>query len=118
ARQAHAGGAIVLYGRSDEESLVPYQPFVTALEHAIAQYGHPEFFQELEPELRELGRLIPLGRYVPTLQEPLPVEPEMRRYRTFDAVSRVLAYLARARPTVLVLDDLHWADNSTALLVR
>ena len=35
ARDAHAAGAIVLYGRADAESLVPYQPFVSALQHYV-----------------------------------------------------------------------------------
>jgi DNA-binding SARP family transcriptional activator len=119
ARDAHAQGAVVLYGRSDPEALVPYQPFITAIEQYIADCGQRDLTRELEFELRELGRLIPgLRRHVPTLLDPLPVEPESRRYRMFDAVSRVLAFIARERTAVLILDDLHWADTSTALLVR
>lgn len=119
ARDAHRQDAIVLYGRSDHEALVPYQPFITAIEQYIADCGQRDFTRELDFELRELGRLIPgLRRHVPTLLDPLPVEPESRRYRMFDAVSRVLAFIARERTAVLILDDLHWADTSTALLVR
>ena len=33
ARRVHAEGATVLFGRSDPESLIPYQPFVSALRH-------------------------------------------------------------------------------------
>ena len=40
ARRAHAEGATVLYGRSDAESLVPYQPFIAALEHYVAHREH------------------------------------------------------------------------------
>ena len=36
ARRAVADWATVLYGRSDPESLVPYQPFITAVQHLIA----------------------------------------------------------------------------------
>src|SRR3954447_25274997 len=39
ARRAHAGGATILYGRSDRESLVPYQPFVTAINHYVNHRG-------------------------------------------------------------------------------
>lgn len=119
AHDAHAAGANVLYGRSDTDSLVPYQPFIAAIEHYIAQRGHRDLARDLDLELRELSRLIPgLRRYVPTPMEPLPVEPEMLRFRMFDAVSRVFASIAKDRAAVLILDDLHWADTSTALLVR
>ena len=40
------------------------------------------------------------------------------RYRLFDAASEVLAELARSQPVVLVLDDLHWADTPTLLMLR
>ena len=36
AAEAHAGGAAVLHGRIDEETVVPYQPFVEALRHYAA----------------------------------------------------------------------------------
>jgi transcriptional regulator with AAA-type ATPase domain len=35
AREAHAAGGIVLYGRSDEEALAPYQPFVDVISHLV-----------------------------------------------------------------------------------
>ena len=35
AGRVHASGALVLYGRSDEETLVPHQPFVEALERLL-----------------------------------------------------------------------------------
>ncbi len=34
ARKAIEEGATVLFGRSDPETLIPYQPFVSALRHA------------------------------------------------------------------------------------
>lgn len=119
AQEAHAGGAIVLYGRSDAETLLPYQPFVTAIGHYVTYCADDALARELAPELNELSRLIPgLGRRGATLPEPLADEPEMHRYRLFNAVSNVLAFITRARPGVMILDDLHWADPSTALLLQ
>ncbi|HET6548049.1 MAG TPA: AAA family ATPase [Solirubrobacter sp.] len=117
ARRAHERGATVLHGRSDAESLVPYQPFVAALQHYFAQRETLEAPAELEPELRELARFVPaLRRH--TRSEPLAEDPRLQRRRLFEAVERVLAFAARERPLVVVLDDLQWADPSTALLLE
>ena len=118
AHEALADGAIVLYGRSDAETLVPYQPFVTAIGHYVTECGDGALARELGAELSEIGRLLPgLARRMPELREPLAVEPEMRRYRLFNAVANVLGFVARERPAVLILDS-HWADPSTALLLQ
>jgi tetratricopeptide (TPR) repeat protein len=119
ARRAFAESATVLYGRSDAEPIVPYQPFISAIQQYFAHHDTSALAAELDLELEELGRFIPgLRRRAPTLVEPLAVEPEARRYRLFEAVTRVLAFIAAERPVVLILDDLHWADTSTALLLR
>jgi hypothetical protein len=116
ASRADADGATVLYGRSDPESLVPYQPFITAIQHLIAHRPTLAVPEELRPELIELARFIPaLRRHVP-FREPSPDDPE-NRFRLFEAVTRLLAFAAREHPTVLVLDDLQWADTSTTLML-
>jgi predicted ATPase len=46
---AHAEGATVLYGRSDRESLVPYQPFIGALEHYLGHHRAGDLAFELGP---------------------------------------------------------------------
>lgn len=119
AHQVHADGAIVLYGRSNAESVVSYQPFITAIQHYLAHRHDDVLAEQLDVELCELGRFIPgLRRSPATLADPLAVELEARRYRLFEAVTRLLAFIADEHPVVLVLDDLHWADASTALLLR
>ncbi len=111
ARRVHAQGATVLFGRSDAESLIPYQPFIGAVGHYLAHREPPE----LERELAELARVLPGLRRA--THEPLAEDPETRRYRLFEAVARVLAFAASERPLLLILDDLHWADTSTSLLL-
>ena len=118
ARRAHHDGATVLYGRNDPESLVPYQPFIAALDHYVSHREHLRLPPELALELTEVARFVPgLRKYVPELKQTLAEEPEMRRYRLFEGVTRLLAFAARERPVVLLLDDLHWADPSTTLLL-
>ena len=61
---------------------------------------------------------------VPELRELLPdlpasaLEDEGGRFRLFDSVSRFFKRAAAAQPLVLVLDDLHAADEPSLLLLR
>jgi DNA-binding SARP family transcriptional activator len=119
ARAAYDTGAFVLAGRSLEEALVPYQPFLEALRHYVLNVP----FDELRPSAREygaeLGRLIPeLRRRAPDLPAPLPGEPDTDRYRLFEAVVGLLEEMSKTAPVLLVLDDLQWADRPTLLLLR
>ena len=46
------------------------------------------------------------------------LDPEMARFRLFDAVSTVLRSAAADTGLVIVLDDLHWADRASLLLLE
>ncbi len=107
-------GALPLYGRCDAETLVPYQPFVEALRRYVARAPEQAGAWRAQHGA-ELGRVIPeLAGAGDTPGGP----EEEERYRLFDAVSEVLNDIARHQPVVLVLDDLHWADKPTLLMLR
>ena len=55
---------------------------------------------------------------IPDLPEPLAGDPEGARSRLFEAVGSLLCEAAQSTPVVLVLDDLHWADRATLLLLK
>ena len=117
--RAHADGAIVLYGRCDEEPLLPHQPYVEALRQYVATCPLAELAGQVGPGSGELRRLVPeLAQRVAGLPEPLAGDPQGERYRLFEAVCELLCEMAETRPVVLVLDDLHWADKPSLLLLR
>ncbi len=119
AQRAHSDGATVLYGRSDEDLRVPYQPFVEALDDLVANAGDQALSALDERHLSELSRLVPqVRRRLPELDKPPSTDAEAERHLLFGAVTAVLAELAQAAPVLLVLDDLHWADKPTVLLLR
>jgi DNA-binding SARP family transcriptional activator len=106
ARRAHECGALVLYGRATEDTLIPYQPFVEALRtHARADGA------AAASAPAELALLVPELAAGAGAGEP-------NRYRLFEAVRELLAAWAAARPVVLVIDDLQWIDDASALLLR
>jgi DNA-binding CsgD family transcriptional regulator len=119
AHEAAAGGATVLYGVCDPELAVPYQPVVEALDHLFRHTDAAALAGDLESMGGELVRLFPVlharGLAIPAAPS---ADPETARHRLHTAVSGLLVNVSRHRPLVLILDDLHWADQSTMLLVR
>jgi class 3 adenylate cyclase/tetratricopeptide (TPR) repeat protein len=120
AEQARAQGALVLWGRCYEgDAGRPYGPFAEAFaEHARTVASEP-LRADLGLGAAPLTRLVPgLRERLPDLPEPVALEPYEERIRLLDAVAQFLLALGARSPTVLVLDDLHWADQSTVALLR
>ena len=119
ARRVHLGGGVVLAGRSPEESLLPYQPFLEALRHYVVHAPLEELRRTAREYGAELARLVPeLRRRAPELITEVPVDPDTERYRLFEAAVGLLGAISRKAPILLVLDDLQWADRPTLLLLR
>ena len=67
----------------------------------------------------ELTRLLPdLPLRIGKLPSPVRADPDTERHRLHTAVADLLAGVTRERPALLVLEDGHWADASTLLLLR
>jgi DNA-binding SARP family transcriptional activator len=118
-RHAHAHGAITLFGRCDEESLLPHQPFVEALRHYVCSCDRAVLAGQLQLISGELRRVVPeLGERIPDLAQPLADDREGARHRLFEAIAALLGEAARGCPVVLLIDDLQWADRATLLLLK
>lgn len=118
ARAAADHGAIVLYGRCDEDLGVPYQPFVEALTQYARASSPGQLRRQAGSNIGELVRLLPdLAGWYDDLPPPVRGEPETERYQLFRAVADLFAGIAEDRPVLLVLDDIHWAAKPTLLLL-
>jgi DNA-binding winged helix-turn-helix (wHTH) protein/tetratricopeptide (TPR) repeat protein len=74
---------------------------------------------ELGAGAADLAELVPdIRRALPHLPTPPVLPPEQARFRLFDGVATFLTDLSRPRPLVVVLDDLHWADKPSLLLLQ
>ena len=118
AAEAAGSGALVLYGACDAVVRTPYGPFVEALEHVARVIDPAELRAALGTSGGELTRLLPdLPARVGDLPAPVEADPDTERHRLHTAVTELLAGLS-ARPVLLVLEDGHWADAPTLLLLR
>lgn len=116
-QQAYAQGAVVLYGRCDEDLGAPYQPFAEAL-RSLAPCVGADRLRGLRG-VEALLALVPgLADVLPDLTSPAHADPDTERYALFDAVVALLEIASKSAPVVLILDDLHWAAKPTLLLLR
>jgi len=106
AARAHEQGALVLFGRVDEDLAVAYQPFAEALRHYLASVD--EATREHVLALR--GGV--LARLVPELLEEQP-QGQVDAWAIYEGLVDWLAGEAAQRPIVLVLDDIHWGAKPT-----
>jgi predicted ATPase len=54
-----------------------------------------------------------LKRILVDLPPPLELAPQQARRHLFNCVCDFLARIARKQPALMILDDLHWADESS-----
>ncbi len=119
AGQAAAEGVLVLYGACDAVVRTPYGPFVEALDRLARVIEAEELRAALGAGGGELTRLLPdLPALVGELPAPVEADPDTERHRLHTAVADLLANVSRGRPMLLVLEDGHWADAPTLLLLR
>jgi DNA-binding SARP family transcriptional activator len=109
-------GVRVLWGRCYQfERVLPYQPFAEALRSLS-----PAELEDIPTGTRtEVARLAPellAGRS--GLEEPATLDPEQEQARLFDGLADLLAGLAGRDRLLVVLEDLHWATESTLGLLH
>ena len=121
--ETYAGlrNAQVLWGRSYEDSgAPPYWPWVQALRSYVAMREPEELRREMGSTAAVISEIVPdIGERLSGLQPaPFIDDPNSARFRLFDAITNFLKRAAEAKPLILILDDLHWADQPSLMLLE
>ena len=120
ASRARARGAEVLYGRCLETEGAPaYWPWIQVVRALVREQSAETLERWLGGSARELAQLVPeLRTQLGVFGEAPPLESAQARFRVFDALCSLVERASRVVPLVLVLDDLHCADEASLQLLQ
>ncbi len=117
---AQANGFLVLRGHCpDLDTAPPYQPLLEQIEQGTRTLSAEQMRTSLGENATELSKLMPELRQRYTDIPPYPVlPPEQERRYLLHGIGEFVARAAANRPLLLIFEDLHWADESTCILLR
>ena len=113
--------AQVLWGRCYEaQGTPPYWPWVQAIRSYVREHEPAQLRSEMGAGAADIAEIVSdVRQRLPDLEAPPALEsPEAARFRLFDSIATFLKSASKAQPLVLILDDLHWADKLTLLLLQ
>src|SRR5262245_25354944 len=113
-------GCQVLWGRCHESGGAPaYWPWVQVIRAYLHERDARTVLSEMGAGAADIAQVVSEVRErLPDLPVPAAVDPEQARFRLFDSVTMFLRTAASRRPLVLILDDIHWADKPSLLLLQ
>ena len=119
-REARARGMFVVRGQCrDMEGAAPYLPFVEAIEYGLTVTARDVFRTAMGESGPEIARFVPKVRGAfPDLPPPLALPSDQARHHMFESVCDFFARAAAMQPMIVVLEDLHWADELTTLMLE
>jgi class 3 adenylate cyclase len=112
-------GWVVLSGRCAEQAASPLSPFRDVLNAAVANAGAKTLLDAVGENGRLLAQLVPaLRQKVRGMAAGTEVNADRLREQLFKAIFDFLVVYQGAKPMLIVLDDLQWADDASVLLLR
>ena len=119
--EAQARGMQVLTGHCVEMSgTPPYLPYVEIIEQTISSPRSSVALREALGDVApEIARIAPaLRRAFPEIPPAVELPAELARRYVWNSFGEFMGRAAQRQPLLLVLEDLHWAGESTLLLTE
>jgi len=112
--------ARVLWGWCHERrGAPPYWPWLQSIRAYIESTDASQLRQDMGPGAADISEILPeLTLKLEGLESPSSLDQEEARFRLYYSFTTFLKNVSRRQPLVVVLDDLHWADESSLLLLE
>jgi tetratricopeptide (TPR) repeat protein len=113
-------GAQVLVGRCYEGEGAPaFWPWIQVVRAYVRKMGTPLLQATMGSGAADIAQLVAdVRECLPDLYPPPTLEPEQARFRLFDSITSFLKNAGSLCPIVLILEDLHWADAPSLMLLQ
>jgi predicted ATPase len=105
----------------ERDEPVPFLPFAEIIEDSVAEAASlDDLHRRIGDNAAELAQIAPsLRRVFQDIPKPLELPPAQKRRYLFQSVSHTVGRAAQTRSQMYIVEDLHWADESTlALLIH
>ena len=114
-----AQGSVVVWARGYEGDGAPaFWPWVQVLRVLATELAPDLLVETLGSEAADIARVVPEYSRFAGSDDGAALDAEAARFRFFDAVTSFLRRVSAHRTLLLVLDDLHWADQSSLRLLE
>jgi DNA-binding CsgD family transcriptional regulator len=116
--EASAQGFLLIQGHCfPTDHSCPYAPLLDLLRSIFLHTPADQLTPDLAPFARELTSLLPeVTQLFPEFATlpPLPaLEPEQEKRRLFAALARFFLHQAATHPLLLIVEDVHWSDETS-----
>lgn len=120
AKSLRAGDYNIIIGEcSNSTVMIPYHPFREGLSHCF-EAKDPRMLQcygSLDKVYRkELIKFIPSFMRYET-KEKIAADSEIDKFMLYQSILNLLVSLSKQLPIILILDDIHWADEASLNLI-
>ena len=120
AMMAQQRGAEVLWGHCYEgQGAPPYWPWIQLIRSYMQTKSSKRIQEEMGSDAIHIAEIVPeIQNKTTGTRSASSLDPEQAQFRLFDSITSFLRNASERRPLFLVLEDLHWADSSSLMLLE